>query len=1121
MMTSPNGAAGALVLAGPSNGITVISSSGQLKRLRYFDGKFLRASDLELEQAHARRLIQQSNQAGGWGVVHGLSVSAGPSAAKLSVSHGVAIDREGRVILLESPVELDIAELIASSQGPAPVGATSAPGGGAWGPCTAPPATPSSTATSDVDLYLVTVGWTQGACGEETVYGQICSDPCANGTERPYFIEGAILRAVPLALAPAITSTQVAFDRTHLRSRIAAAYFRREAAEVASLISGTGLGAATWCQGAELPPGRSDVPLAVLGRRGGATELLDIWTARRDRIEAPPRRYRAFRMRMRPWDVFLAHVLQFQCHLRDVLQATPATPPPVDPCAGERELVKNALGAFGGVFDLLREHGVEVDAAQLEALKRALGELEAAKDKASAGERLGVLLRRGIVELPSAGYLPVVPGQDVERQVRQLLGEGLDLRFCVTTEDYVAHALETAQHMDRISLVQGLDDPEDRPKVDVLVPGAKVTTGEAVDPRLGFKVALATSSPMLIVPVVPKRTGGSDDSPTHETSDDVEEVVLLAHLGGAGRAERFASGGGAFYTASVGGLDREELTRMLGDGGDTGPDPASDRAALEEAYVRRLLAARTGKEPFGVMCSWIALSSERDPFLLADGATTPVEARFLTKVGARSRALRTESRVRGVLKRQRLVSEGELEAEIEMEITFSRLPGDASSSTRRTASVRLVRSAEGFFARMVMGESAAPTGQPMGPAPTTEPAAYELRLRRGADGETRATLDLLVSPLKSGEQLRLPVSRVQLSPEQDVFNPTNDDHLLSLNTVKILGASLGDPRFAEEAERLLFGEPTGAAGRRVLEPTRDWVLFHRRRERDCGEERAPSRPPAEPAPEGPTYLLYHWNRARQRRPELALELAFAPGGVELRTSSSAIRAAWSALSMAPGYYVTTAIVATIGTHNDARELEMLRRCLDALAPSSVPAPEELGFQFDRMDEPPRLTPPRGADGVMVLETVDLDRVDVHRLDVEQDSSVYAIRERFEHAEGAMTLDEALSVLSAHQSQRPEAHSGELGVARYAAGAEEPLGGDVTRLADKLVNVELWAAVVFVIDDGRREISDRRARVLLDRLSPPTAYNSTRPVTVVKLDRLPSPDADARFVLVRILFPGPV
>ncbi|WP_437640247.1 hypothetical protein [Sorangium sp. So ce854] len=1114
MTTSTNGAAGTLVLAGPSNGITVISSSGQLKRLRYFDGKFLRASDLELEQAHARRLIQQSNQAGGWGVVHGLGVSAGPSAAKLSVAHGVAIDREGRVILLESPIEVDVAELIASSQGPAPGGTTSAPGGGAWGPCAAPPATPSSAATSDVDLYLVTIGWTQGACGEETVYGQICSDPCANGTERPYFIEGAILRAVPLALAPAITSTQVAFDRTHLRSRIAAAYFRREAAEVASLISGTGLGAATWCQGAELPPGRSDVPIAVLGRRGGATELLDIWTARRERIEAPPRRYWAFRMRMRPWDVFLAHVLQFQCHLRDVLQATPATPPPVDPCAGERELVKKAFGAFGGVVDLLRERGVEVDAAQLEALKRALDELEAAKDKASAGERLGVLLRRGIVELPSAGYLPVVPGQDVERQVRQLLGEGLDLRFCVTTEDYVAHALETAQHMDRISLVQGLDDPEDRPRVDVLVPGAKVTTGEAVDPRLGFQVALATSSPFLVVPV---RLGLNDGPPTHDTGDEVEGAAFLARLGGAGRAERFASGGGAFYTASAGGLSREELTGMLGDGGDTGPDPASERAALEEAYVRRLLAARTGEEPFGVMCAWIALSSERDPFLLADGETTPVEARFLTKVGARSRALRTEFHVRGVLKRQRLVGEGELEAEVDMEVTLSRLPGITPSSTRSTASVRLLRRAEGFLARMTMGESTEPTG-PM--APTRQPVAYELRLRRGTDGETRATLDLIVSP-SNLEQRRVPVTRVQLTPEQDVFDPTNDDHLLSLNTVKILGASLGDPRFAEDAERLLFGQPPGAAGRRVLEPTRDWVLFHRRRERDCGEEREPSRPPAEPAPAGRTYRLYHWDRARQRRPELALEIAFAPGGVELRTSPREIRAAWSALPTAPGYYITTAIVATIGTQNDARELEMLRRCLDALAPASVPAPEELGFQFDRMEEPPRLTPPGGADGVMVLETVDLDRVDVHRLDVEQDGSIHRMREQFERAGGAMTLDAALSVLSGQQSRNPEAHSGEIGLARYASGAEAPLEGDVAKLAEKLVDVELWAAFVFVTDDERREISDRRARVLLDRLSPPTPYNNTRPVTVVRLDRLPSPDADARFVFVRVLFPGPV
>src|SRR5262249_3028467 len=76
-----------------------------------------------------------------------------------------------------------------------------------------------------------------------------------------------------------------------------------------------------------------------------------------------------------------------------------------------------------------------------------------------------ILIRGGIIELPSAGSLPVVNGTDVSvnDQVRALLGEGLDLRFCITTADYIAHAIEEAQHMDRISLLQGIDDPKNKP----------------------------------------------------------------------------------------------------------------------------------------------------------------------------------------------------------------------------------------------------------------------------------------------------------------------------------------------------------------------------------------------------------------------------------------------------------------------------------------------------------------------------------------------------------------------------------------------------------------------------------------------------------------------------------
>jgi hypothetical protein len=103
-----------------------------------------------------------------------------------------------------------------------------------------------------------------------------------------------------------------------------------------------------------------------------------------------------------------------------------------------------------------------------------------------------ILIRGGMIEMSSAGYLPVMNGTSVSvnDQVRALLGEGLDLRFCIVTADYVAHAFEEAQHMDRISLIQGLDYPSNKPRVDILVPDGKpIITGVSPDAKLYDSVA--------------------------------------------------------------------------------------------------------------------------------------------------------------------------------------------------------------------------------------------------------------------------------------------------------------------------------------------------------------------------------------------------------------------------------------------------------------------------------------------------------------------------------------------------------------------------------------------------------------------------------------------------------
>src|SRR5262249_7055296 len=101
-----------------------------------------------------------------------------------------------------------------------------------------------------------------------------------------------------------------------------------------------------------------------------------------------------------------------------------------------------------------------------------------------------ILIDGGILELPAGGYLPANPRSvlSVNQQVRRLLGKGVDLRCCIVGPDFVAHALETVQHMDRISLVEGLENPQNMRKVDILVPDGEIV-GRTAPPGTAFQAS--------------------------------------------------------------------------------------------------------------------------------------------------------------------------------------------------------------------------------------------------------------------------------------------------------------------------------------------------------------------------------------------------------------------------------------------------------------------------------------------------------------------------------------------------------------------------------------------------------------------------------------------------------
>ena len=146
-----------LVLVSKQNGIVVIPSATPLTRLNYFDGKFLRANDLKAEQNYLRHLVRLSNQAGGSGVVHGFDLTLG-GGDTLELGPGLAINPDGRVLLLPQGLSINIQELIDKSQElekffkKANVYATED-----FVECEPTGAAPPITTTHANDLYLITI----------------------------------------------------------------------------------------------------------------------------------------------------------------------------------------------------------------------------------------------------------------------------------------------------------------------------------------------------------------------------------------------------------------------------------------------------------------------------------------------------------------------------------------------------------------------------------------------------------------------------------------------------------------------------------------------------------------------------------------------------------------------------------------------------------------------------------------------------------------------------------------------------------------------------------------------------------------------------------------------------
>lgn len=930
-----------------------------LTRLNYFDGLFLRAEHLRREQDGMRNLVFQSNVAGGQGVVHGLDVSL--EGDSVVVQPGLAIDGRGRVCLLVSEVRASLDDLLGERRAPVkhvPGLRDRIVGRPRFEPCIDLPERLPPGVTGGTAVYAVVVRHAESACGWEEVRGRACEDACDASMERPYLVEHATVGLCPLHLSsPLPASSALTLTDRHLRSRIAAAVFADELARAGSWISGEALRSPGWCLGASptTEPCGEDVPVGLLAVRGTATLFLDPWPVRRERMEAPPRRSWAGRVRMRPWDVFLAQVLQFQCHLAEVLGDPPAGGgSPADPCGTTRTLLGEAISLLDAMGAGLQDESPTVAEGRMEAARR---EEVRAQPSGSTAERFRAVggyqriaeLRRlardlvgprrpaarilvdgGIVELPPAGYLPVDPRAEdgLRRQVADLLGPGVDLRLCAVRADQVAGELEAAQHLDRISLLRGIDNPARREAVDILVPDGEPGAAPS-SPGRTFEVDLAISRKLV----------RSTDSGRMARRGFTAAQSATMPMQGVARLEPTVGGGIAFHAAVAGGIGSQKNAEAMatvvramatGEPPETFPQLrdamiSATRLRATAAEVRRFVAARQAGQTKTTMYSqapsrpeaepvlgWVSLTADGNPFTMGDddGAAFSLELAWYSPVrpghsytlDATGRLTVDEvegSAVTVVLEGYgRQTFDGEVVGEDDFR---TRVRIDLGEGTIRIADFH-----RGEHQVMLDAEWAgAPVYATASFDPGFRPYTVRANLREGA-------LD----------------------------DPGNVYRDMAANTLTVFEGA-GSDDFAERAGAKLFPPPDRDAD--VLRATLDWVLFRRRTRHECVE-------PDVRTPVVDRSVMAWVASAATGEEAAAIErnvrvgnygqvqwaplgpVAFAGETAQLRTTDEHLRSRWNGAGASE--LVWLAGYAAVGSSAQSSALDRLRAVVRALAPDA-------------------------------------------------------------------------------------------------------------------------------------------------------------------------------------------
>jgi hypothetical protein len=233
----------------------------------------------------------------------------------------------------------------------------------------------------------------------------------------------------------------------------------------------------------------------------------------------------------------------------------------------------------------------------------------------------------------------------------------------------------------------------------------------------------------------------------------------------------------------------------------------------------------------------------------------------------------------------------------------------------------------------------------------------------------------------------LPFYNGKQTVNPDVFRPEHPAHESAVTAVRALGAALGEPQFADLAVRRLFPPPRPVLGELVLHARENWVLFHRRRDKQCA---AVETPHVGVFPRRYRIYLVSLDDKKNRealhqalaanagaavnafRPQPVSVVEFAAGIPSLETAAATVRADWQARVKGVAS-ITYGAVASQGTALDeGTDLASARLAALAHALESVTAVGD-DVQLETLPTVPDASAITASpyDGVMVLATVPL------------------------------------------------------------------------------------------------------------------------------------------------------